>query len=83
MTEMTGDCPECGPARVFIQPHPGAGQCPDTADGACPEWFCLVCGTAMLIGVPDPARDPVTAGTGYPGRVRVSIAATGPLAPVA
>ena len=83
MTEMTGDCPECGPARVFIQPHPGAGQCPDTADGACPEWFCLFCGTALLIGAPEPARDPVSAGTGHPGRDRASAAGTGPLAPVA
>ncbi|HEX9032913.1 MAG TPA: hypothetical protein VF834_13820 [Streptosporangiaceae bacterium] len=48
---MTGefrDCPSCGPQREFIQHHPY--DCPDSADGWCPEWFCVSCGLALLTG---------------------------------
>jgi hypothetical protein len=26
------------------------GCCPDTADGYCAEWFCLICGAAVILG---------------------------------
>jgi hypothetical protein len=40
------DCPECDDVRLFEQPHPD--DCPDTADGECPEWVCTVCGAALI-----------------------------------
>jgi hypothetical protein len=40
------DCPECGDVRLFEQPH--QGDCPDTADGQCPEWACTSCGAALI-----------------------------------
>ena len=46
------DCECCGSAREFSQIHAGYGGCPDSRDGCCPEWFCLACGTAVIVGVP-------------------------------
>ena len=62
ITELYRDCPECGADRLFEQPHPAG--CPDTPDGECPEWACIVCGTALITAiVPAPAasRQPVRA----------------------
>jgi hypothetical protein len=57
MVETIRYCAECRQDRVFEQPHPVAGACPDAADGCCPEWCCTGCGAAMLIGfTPHPAR---------------------------
>jgi len=41
-------CPDCGEARQFVQP-----VCPDghTDDGGeCPEWACVDCGAAFVLG---------------------------------
>jgi hypothetical protein len=51
---------------LFEQHHPAAGSCPDSPDGECPEWFCAVCGDALIIGFitnadAEEARQPVRA----------------------
>jgi hypothetical protein len=50
MSEIIRRCPDCGRDRAFAQHHGGAGWCPDSAGGDCPEWYCLVCGATMLTG---------------------------------
>ncbi|MDQ2789339.1 MAG: hypothetical protein M3Y73_06390 [Actinomycetota bacterium] len=45
-------CPECADLRVFEQP-----PCVDGHGMDCPEWLCLTCGTALLIGVPVELRE--------------------------
>jgi hypothetical protein len=50
-------CPDCGRDRYFEQHHGPAGRCPDTADRCCPEWYCLTCGAALLIGDSPVATD--------------------------
>jgi hypothetical protein len=47
MTQPLGNCPGCGGDEPFEQIHPD--QCPDV-DGDCPEWACVTCGTAVLMG---------------------------------
>jgi hypothetical protein len=42
-----GNCPGCGTDEPFAQVHPG--QCPDV-DGECPEWACVACGAAVVMG---------------------------------
>ena len=44
-------CPDCGWDRLFEQPHPEPGSCPDAVDGFCPEWSDTECGAALLIEV--------------------------------
>lgn len=73
MTEDLRDCPGCGSERPFILRHPEPGFCPDSADGWCPEWFCTVCGTALLAGMLPFGRNPA----------RMSVSADGPLDRVA
>ncbi|TVZ03409.1 hypothetical protein EAS64_23720 [Trebonia kvetii] len=61
MTQPLGNCPGCGGDEPFEQVHPGrhAGdRCPDV-DGECPEWVCLGCGAAVVMGT-------VFMGTGVP-----------------
>jgi hypothetical protein len=64
MVEMVRYCPDCGADQLFGQHHPVTGECPDSPDGCCFEWFCAECGTALLIGFPvigidvAPARKP-------------------------
>ncbi|PZS38890.1 MAG: hypothetical protein DLM62_11295 [Pseudonocardiales bacterium] len=40
-------CPDCADLKAFEQP-----PCVDGHGADCPEWLCLSCGTALLIGVP-------------------------------
>ncbi|MGB8963884.1 MAG: hypothetical protein WCC38_18245 [Pseudonocardiaceae bacterium] len=40
-------CPECAAVQAFEQP-----PCVDGHGADCPEWFCLDCGTAVLIDAP-------------------------------
>jgi hypothetical protein len=55
MTEIIRHCPDCGWDRWYAQHHADPGCCPDTSDGHCPEWFCLTCGTTVILGgVPAP-----------------------------
>lgn len=64
MVEMVRCCPDCGTDQLFEQHHPVTGECPDSPDGCCFEWFCPECGTALLIEFPvigidvAPAREP-------------------------
>jgi hypothetical protein len=45
-------CPGCAGLTEFEQP-----PCVDGHGADCPEWACLTCGTALLIGVPvEPAQ---------------------------
>ena len=47
-------CPPCGEIREFVQPPCADGHTDDGAD--CPEWACVDCGAALLIG--DSGRTP-------------------------
>jgi hypothetical protein len=50
-------CPDCRDARTFAQVHPDGGHCFDGFDGICPEWYCMACGAAVLLGtVPGPGQ---------------------------
>jgi len=51
-------CRDCDGERLFEQPHPAPGSCPDTPDGLCPEWSCTECGSALIVMVllPRPHR---------------------------
>jgi hypothetical protein len=50
MTEIIRHCPDCGWDRPFDQHHAVPDCCPDIASGYCPEWFCLICGTTVMLG---------------------------------
>jgi hypothetical protein len=44
----TWPCPTCGDDRDFVQPPCVDGHTED--GGACPEWACADCGTALVVG---------------------------------
>jgi hypothetical protein len=50
MPEIVRHCPDCGSGNSLGQLHAIAGWCPDTAEQYCPEWYCQLCGAALLIG---------------------------------
>jgi hypothetical protein len=52
MSELYRDCPDCGQERGFAQRHDAPDQCPDAADGWCPEWICAGCGAGVFLGLP-------------------------------
>jgi hypothetical protein len=41
-------CPPCGEIRMFVQPPCIDGHI--DAGGECPEWACVDCGAAFVIG---------------------------------
>ena len=41
-------CPPCGEIREFVQPPCADGHTDD--GGECPEWICVDCDAALLIG---------------------------------
>jgi hypothetical protein len=41
-------CPSCEEVRDFVQPPCADGHTDD--GGECPEWACVDCGTALVIG---------------------------------
>ena len=59
MSQPVGNCPGCGGDEPFEQIHTEA--CPDT-DGECPEWACVSCGAAVIMGTV-PAAGTAAAGT--------------------
>jgi hypothetical protein len=63
MNEIIRPCPDCGRDRSLAQLHGVAGRCPDTADVSCPEWYCQLCGAALVIGEAPSAWLPVSAGS--------------------
>ena len=50
MPEIIRHCPDCGSDNSLGQLHAIAGGCPDTAGEYCPDWYCQLCGAALLIG---------------------------------
>jgi ribosomal protein S27AE len=69
MTKIIRHCPDCGEERLFAQHHSVAGWCPDALGSGCPEWYCLACGAALLIGT-----DPALSGRVADARVRDRVA---------
>jgi hypothetical protein len=69
-------CPDCGGNRQFEQHHGAAGRCPDTPDRCCPEWYCLACGAALLIGAVPAVADAVAlaAVAGHTAEIRDRVA---------
>ena len=51
MNEIDGHCAECAETGAFAQVHPDPGSCRDASEGICPEWYCIVCGAAVLISL--------------------------------
>jgi hypothetical protein len=56
MTQLSRHCAGCNEERLFERFHAEPAGCPDAPDGECPEWACTVCGDALFIGPPSPAR---------------------------
>ena len=48
MDTRSWPCPPCGEIREFVQPPCAEGHTED--GGECPEWICVDCGSALLIG---------------------------------
>ncbi|MGI8698143.1 MAG: hypothetical protein ACR2J0_03215 [Mycobacteriales bacterium] len=46
MTDLMRHCAICSDERRFEQP-----PCVDEHDLGCPEWVCVDCGAALLMGV--------------------------------
>ncbi|WP_051114150.1 hypothetical protein [Actinopolymorpha alba] len=44
--ESTFECPSCRRLQLFEQP-----PCDDGHKAECPEWVCIVCGTALFVDV--------------------------------
>jgi hypothetical protein len=59
MAEIIRHCPDCGSDNSLGQLHAVAGWCPDSAEENCPEWYCELCGAALLIGAVPARRGPV------------------------
>jgi hypothetical protein len=49
-------CPPCGEIREFVQP-----PCADDHADECPEWACVDCGAAVVVGDVVPADSVVWA----------------------
>ncbi len=43
-------CAPCGEITVFVQPPCGDGHTDE--GGECPEWACVDCGAAVVLGEP-------------------------------
>jgi hypothetical protein len=52
MTHLSRYCHGCSEERLFEQFHAEPASCPDAPEGDCQEWGCIVCGEALLIGLP-------------------------------
>jgi hypothetical protein len=48
-------CTPCGEIAEFVQPPCGDGHADD--GGECPEWACVECGAAVVMGEPAPVAD--------------------------
>jgi hypothetical protein len=56
MPHLSRFCDGCNEEQLFEQFHPDLASCPDTPDGDCQEWGCMICGAALIIGLPAPER---------------------------
>jgi hypothetical protein len=52
MTPLSRYCAGCNEERLFEQFHAEPASCPDVPGGDCQEWGCMVCGEALIIGLP-------------------------------
>jgi hypothetical protein len=59
VTEATYDCPTCRRRQAFEQP-----PCKDGHGDDCPEWTCVVCGTALWVDLSADAGVGVGIGVG-------------------
>jgi hypothetical protein len=50
-------CTACGEITEFVQPPCADGH--TEAGGECPEWACVDCGSAVVMGESSPAGDVV------------------------
>jgi len=50
MPHQSRFCDGCNEERLFEQVHPDG--CPDVPDDECQEWGCVMCGAALIIGLP-------------------------------
>jgi hypothetical protein len=48
MDSRTWPCPPCGEIAEFVQPPCTDGHADD--GGECPEWACVRCGSAVVLG---------------------------------
>ena len=62
MDQISSYCLDCRDIKTFAQAHPTPGTCLDGSDGICPEWYCMACGAAVLLGIlPAAGQPPSTA----------------------
>ena len=55
MNQMDGYCPDCRETGVLAPVHPDPGTGSGASGGICPEWYCIACGAALLLGaIPAP-----------------------------
>jgi hypothetical protein len=65
MSQPLGNCPGCGGDEPFEQIH--AGECPDVG-GECPEWACVACGAAVIMGTTQVTAASAAAAARQPAR---------------
>jgi hypothetical protein len=52
-------CLDCHEIKAFAQAHPNPGSCFDGSEGICPEWYCMACDAAILLGILPAAGQPL------------------------
>ena len=60
MNQIDGYCPDCRENGTFAQAHSDPGNCSDASGGMCPEWYCIACGAAVLLGTVPARRQPLS-----------------------
>ncbi len=60
MNQIDAYCPDCRETGTFAQVHSGQGRCLDASDGICPEWYCIACGAAVLLGILPAQQQPLS-----------------------
>ncbi|NHC13894.1 hypothetical protein [Motilibacter deserti] len=61
------DCAECGGPRAFEAPPCGEGHTD------CPDLACTDCGSAVVVGLTDPAPDPAPSAARFRARTAVPL----------
>lgn len=60
MNQMDGYCPDCRETGALAQVHPDPGTCFGASGGICPEWYCIACGAALLLGTSPAPGQPLS-----------------------
>ena len=60
MNQIDAYCPDCRETGTFAQVHSHPGRCLDASDGICPEWYCIACGAAVLLGILPAQQQPLS-----------------------